>query len=113
MSTKNQVYELKKELAFWERVHEYEGSSNIEDRLERQILQLENRNEFGEARYNGYINNDHNDDYRNDYTSQIISCRYCGKRGLKWVLSQGRWRLAESNALHSCDAYKNRKNKNV
>ncbi len=105
MSTRNTVYKLKKELAFWQKLHEHEPMDKREFELEHQIRQLENRNEFGIPQYNGHID-DENYDNEYEYISPIISCRYCGKKNLKWKKVDDKWRLTECGSLHTCDAYK-------
>lgn len=107
MSTRNAVYKLKKELAFWQRVHEHEPMDEREFELERQIRQLENEDEFGIPRYNGHIEDDDEDEY--EYIPRLISCRYCRKPGLQWRQVDGRWRLTELGVLHTCDAYRKRR----
>lgn len=110
MSTENAVYKLKRELAFWQKFHEHEPMSEIEFKLERQIRQLENRDEFGEPRYNGHLEDNDEDDDANEcgYVPQLKTCRYCGKTGLHWRRAGGKWRLAQAGVLHVCDAHKNR-----
>lgn len=80
MSTRNAVYKLEKELAFWRRVHEHEPMDEREFKLERQIRQLANPDEFGISRYNGHIEDDDDED-EYEYVPRVISCRYCGKTG--------------------------------
>jgi len=108
MSTRNAVYKLEKEFAFWQRVHEHEPMDEREFKLERQIRQLANPDKFGIPRYNGHIEDD-DDEEKYEYTPRVIGCRYCGKTGLKWVQVEGKWRLAEPSGLHVCDAYKSRR----
>lgn len=108
MSTRNAVYRLEKELAFWQRVHEHEPMDEREFKLERQIRQLANPDEFGTPRYNGHIEDDEDEDGY-EYIPRVIGCRYCGKIGLQWKKVDGKWRLAESGVLHTCDAYRKRR----
>lgn len=102
MSTKNQVYKLEKELAFWREVHKYEPMSEPEFKLESQILQLSNPDEFGTPRYDGHIKDEDDDDYY-DYPTNIM-CKYCKNYGFKWVNIDGKWRLVSiiSNEVHRC-----------
>jgi len=110
MSTRNAVYKLKNELAFWQRIHEHEPMDEREFELERQIRQLENRDQFGTPRYNGHIEDDNTQsDY--EYEPRNISCRYCGANGLRWSTVDGKWRLKDSNGFHVCVEYQRRVNK--
>jgi hypothetical protein len=104
MSTRNAVYKLEKELAFWQRVHQHEAMDEREFRLEDQIRQLENRDEFGIPRYNGHIEDDY-DDCKYEYIPQPIGCKYCGKVGMEWKQVNGKWRLFDSGTLHVCKQY--------
>jgi hypothetical protein len=105
MSTKNQVYKLEQELAFWQRVHQYERKDEIEFDLENQIRQLENRDEFGTPRYNGHIE----DDEPESFTPSPPTCKYCGKQGLRWAQVDGKWRLKGLEGLHTCPEYAEKK----
>jgi hypothetical protein len=109
MSTKDQVYKLEKELRFWQRVHEHEPMDEREFKLERQIAKLENRDEFGIARYDGHIDNedDDDDDWRS-YGPSFRNCRYCGCKNLWWKQIDSKWRLVNEMGIHSCNEYKNR-----
>ncbi len=108
MSTRDEVHRLKKELAFWQRIHEHESMDEREFNLERQIRQLENRDEFGVPRYNGHVEDDDDEDCH-EQTPKVVKCRYCGKSGLKWMQIDGRWRLAEKDGLHFCKEFSCRK----
>lgn len=106
MSTEDEVRKLKKELSFWERVHEHEPMDEREFRLASKIRQLQNMDEFGAPRYNGSIKYD---EYDYDYVPSMPYCKYCGKAGLSWIKIDSKWRLKDSNGLHVCDSYKNKK----
>lgn len=109
MSTRDEVYRLTKELAFWSELNKHDAPDEREFKLERQIRQLSNCDEFGIPRYNGHLDED--DDEDDYYIPKIISCRYCGKMGLKWTQWNGKWRLTESGVLHTCESYKKNKAK--
>jgi len=57
-----------------------------------------------------YLSRDEDDDeyefggvQRSTYKPKLITCRYCNKPNLHWVMSEGRWRLiSKDKVLHDC-----------
>ena len=48
---------------------------------------------------------DEEDAYRAPH--KPLTCRHCGKRPLRWVVTEQGWRVAELNgALHDCPVFK-------
>lgn len=42
------------------------------------------------------------DGYPSPARSRVVTCRYCGKKGLKWKNEAGRWLLFEGGWRHTC-----------
>lgn len=77
---KDRVYELRKELVFWERLYENDAPCEREFRLQEQIEALENRDQFGIPQfsipqYTDYMYWDSNTD---DVIVDPPKCKHCG-----------------------------------
>lgn len=40
-----------------------------------------------------------------EHSDPTRMCKYCGKKGLKWVNTTHGWRLSEEGKQHQCVAY--------
>lgn len=108
-SVRQQVYDLRRELVFWERVHEHEPPDQQEFDLADKIRQLENRDEFGIARYNGTVCDD--EDYREEYIGsppRSFKCKYCGEGPFVWAQHNGKWRPRGRDGIHECKKFNRR-----
>lgn len=99
---KSRVYLLERELRFWENVHRNEAPDETEFKLQDQIRQLKNCDEFGMPRYNGKLDIEDNEVYNVSYRLSTVICKYCERSDLQWKRVNGKWRLFEFDKQHKC-----------
>ena len=39
-------------------------------------------------------------------TPRTMTCRYCNAGGMRWLNTEGRWRLHDNAGIHSCVQYR-------
>ena len=100
----------------WEQLQEYkEGNMSLDDAYDAGIID-EFGAEIGDSRLptgtpkRGKSSSKYTKTGKRKASS--YECQYCGKKNLKWVEENSKWRLHDRKGPHKCDAYKEKKNAN-
>jgi len=50
-----------------------------------------------------YLDHDYDNlHYDEEPISKNVTCKYCGKKGLRWEMVEGKWRLFNKVKMHNC-----------